>query len=62
MSKLQLEIFKRSKELPEEFNYDNFELRDGRLYYNGKREPLTTKKGKLRTVKEIAKILGIRNL
>ena len=59
MSELQLEIFKRSKELPEEFHYDNFELRDGRLYYKGKREPLTTKKGKLRMVTEIAKILGI---
>ena len=62
MSKLQLEIFKRSKELPEKFHCDNFELRDGRLYYKGKREPLTTKKGKLRMVKEIAKILGICSL
>ena len=29
MSELQLEIFKGLKELPEEFHYDNFELRDG---------------------------------
>ena len=62
MSELQLEIFKRSKELPEEFHYDNFELRDGRLYYKGKREPLTTTKRKLITVKEIAKICGIHSL
>ena len=62
MSELQLEIFKRLKELPEEFHYENFELRDGRLYYKGKREPLTTKLEKLRMVKETAKISGIHSL
>ena len=62
VSELQLEIFRRLKELPEEFHNNDFELRDGRLYYRGKREPLTTRKGNLRTVKEISKILGIRSL
>ena len=62
VSELQREIFRGSKELPEEFHYDNFKLKDGRLYYKGKRDPLMTKKGNLRMVKEIAKILAIRSL
>ena len=49
----------------EVFHYDLFELRDGRLYFRDKSKPLTTRDGKLRSVKEIKKILGdggLRNL
>ena len=30
-------------ETPEEFHYDYFKLKDGELYYRGKRKPLTMK-------------------
>ena len=42
----------------EVFHYDLFELRDGKLYFRDKSKPLTTRDGKLRSVKEIKKILG----
>ena len=44
-------------ETPEEFHYDYFKLKDGELYYRGKRKPLTTK-GKLKLVGMLADILG----
>ena len=37
-------------------------LRDGELYYKGKSKPLTFGGGKLRSVKEIEKILGKKGL
>ena len=37
---------------------DLFDLRDGQLYFRDKSKPLTTREGKLRTVKETGKILG----
>ena len=40
----------------EVFHYDLFELRDGKLYFRDKSKPLTTRDGKLRSVKEIKKI------
>ena len=49
----------------EPHKYDLFELRDGKLYFRDKSKPLTTKKGGLKSVKEIMKILGkegLRNL
>ena len=49
----------------EVFHYDLFELRDGKLYFIEKSNPLTTKKGGLKSAKEIMKILGkegLRNL
>ena len=51
-------------ETPEEFHYDYFKVKDGELYYRGKRKPLTTK-GKLKSVGVLADILGkggLRNL
>ena len=51
-------------ETPEEFHYDYFKLKDGELYYRGKRKPLTTK-GVLKLVAMLADILGkggLRNL
>ena len=51
-------------ETPEEFHYDYFKLKDGELYYRGKRKPLTTK-GVLKSVGMLADILGkggLRNL
>ena len=40
------------------FHYDLFEIRDGKLYFRDKSKPLTTRDGKLRSVKEIKKLLG----
>ena len=63
MRELQLDIFRGSKNFPDDFHFDKFELRHDQLYYkenNGK--PLATKKGELRTVKELVKILGIKGL
>ena len=51
-------------ETPEEFHYDYFKVEDGKLYYRGKRKPLTTK-GVLKSVRMLADILGksgLRNL
>ena len=60
---LQLDIFRGSKSFPDDFHFDKFELRDDQLYYRENNEkPLTTKKGKLRTVKELVKILGVKGL
>ena len=42
---------------PAEFHYDYFKLKDGELYYRGKRKPLTTK-GELKSVGVLADILG----
>ena len=42
----------------EVFHFDLFELRGGQLYFRDKSKPLTTREGKLRTVKEITKTLG----
>ena len=44
-------------ETPEEFHYDYFKLKDGELYYRGKRNPLTTK-GVLKSVGMLSDILG----
>ena len=46
----------------EAFHYDLFELRDGKLYFRDKSKPLTTKKGGLKSAKEIMKILGKEEL
>ena len=51
-------------ETPELFHYDYFKVKDGELYYRGKRKPLTTK-GVLKSVGMLADILGkggLRNL
>ena len=42
----------------EAFHFDDFELRDGELYYKGKGMPLTIREGKLRSVGVIVEILG----
>ena len=41
---------------------DNFELRDGKLYYRDKSTPLTIRRGKLRSVGAIVEILGKEGL
>ena len=46
----------------EAFHFDYFDLRDGELYYRSKREPLMYGGGKLKTVKQIEKILGKNTL
>ena len=60
---LQLDKLRGSKNFPDDFHFNKFELRNDQLYYkenDGK--PLMTKKGELRTVKELVKILGIKGL
>ena len=49
-------------ENPEEFHYDYFEVRDGRLYYEDMNMPLMTKDGIPRSASEIASILGKNRL
>ena len=49
-------------ETSEAFYFDDFYLRDGKLYYKYKSKPLMTNKGVLRSVKEIKKILGKEGL
>ena len=49
-------------ETPEAFHFDYFKLEDGELYYRDKRKPLTYGEGKLKSAKEIKKILGKRGL
>ena len=49
-------------ETPEAFHYDYFKFENGELYYRGKRKPLTYGEGKLKSAKEIKKILGKRGL
>ena len=43
-------------------NFDYFKLEDGELYYRGNRKPLTYGGGKLKSFKEIKKILGKNRL
>ena len=47
---------------PEEFHLDDFELKDGELYYKSKSIPLTIRGGKLRSVGVIAEILAKEGL
>ena len=54
-----------SQKLPrtsEVFHYDLFELKDGKLYFRDKSNPLTTKIGGLKSAKETMKILGKEGL
>ena len=43
---------------PDEFHYDYFKIREGRLYYENTNRPLMTKDRILRSASEIADILG----
>ena len=47
---------------PEAFHFDDFELRDGKLYYRNKSTPLMTEGGKLRSILVIVEILGKEGL
>ena len=47
---------------PEEFHFDYFEIRDGKLYYKGKSKSLMIRGGKLRSFHEIVKILSKKGL
>ena len=54
-----------SQKLPrtsEVFHYDLFELRNSKLYFRDKSTLLTTRKGGLKSAKEIMKILGKEGL
>ena len=49
-------------QIPEEFHFNNFDLRDWQLYYKGKSWPLRTIKGELKSVGKIVEILGKKRL
>ena len=49
-------------ETPKEFHFDYFKLEDGKLYHRSNRKPLTYREGKLKSVGEIAEILGKNRL
>ena len=49
-------------ETPEALHFDYFKLEDGELYYRGRSKPLTYEGGKLKSFKEIKKILGKNRL
>ena len=56
------ELSENIGETLEEFHFDYFKLEDGELYYRGNRKPLTYGEGKLKSVGEIAEILGKNRL
>ena len=62
VKELYLKLFKHLSLIPEEFHFDDFELRDGKLYYEGMKKSLTKRGGELRMVKELADILGKKRL
>ena len=47
---------------PNAFHFDDFEIRDGTLYYRDKSMPLTNKQGELRSVGIIAETLDKEGL
>ena len=49
-------------ETPEALHFDYFKLEDGELYYRGRSRPLMYEGGKLKSFKEIKKILGKNRL
>ena len=62
MKDLYKKLSENIRETPEEFHFDYFKLEDGELYYRGNRKPLTYGEGKLKSVGEIAEILGKNRL
>ena len=55
-------LFEELEDIPKEFHYDSFEVRDGRLNYVDKDDPITKKDGDSRTIKQIKMILGVERL
>ena len=51
-----------TRQTPETFHFDDFELRNGKLYCRDKSNPLTNKRRKLRDVGIIPEILGKKGL
>ena len=57
MLKICVKAIRKISETPEAFHFDYFKLKNGELYYRGKRKPLMTK-GKLKSVGMLVDILG----
>ena len=55
-------LSKETGQTPEAFHFDDFELRDGKLYYKDKSTPLMIKGAKLRSAGAILDILGKEGL
>ena len=51
-------IPEQNERTSEAFYFDDFDFRDGKLYYIGKSEPLTKGKGVIKSFGSIYKILG----
>ena len=58
MKDLYKKLSENIGEASELFHFDYFKLEDGELYYRGRNKPLTYGEGKLRSFKEIKRILG----
>ena len=61
VKELHKKISGNMNQTPEAFYFDYFKLEGGELYYRGENEPLMTE-GKLKSVGEIAGILGKNSL
>ena len=62
VKELNLKLFKHLSRTQEEFHFNDFKLRDEKLYYKGVSKSLTKRRVELRTVKELADILGKKRL
>ena len=58
VKRLYQKLSENMNQTPEVFHFDYFKLEDGELYYRGRSKPLTYGGGRLRSFKEIKKILG----
>ena len=54
---LYQKLFKSMGQTPDAFRFDNFEIRDGKLYCRDKSAPLMNKRGELRSVGVIGETL-----
>ena len=52
----------RMRQTPEAFHFDDFKIRDGKLYYRDKTVPLMTKRNELRSVGVILGREGLHDL
>ena len=59
---LYQKLFENVGKTPEAFHFDYFKLEDGELYYRGRNKPLMYGEGKLKSAKDIKKILGMGRL
>ena len=59
---LYRKLYEITGQTQEAFHFDDFEIKDGKLYYRDKTTPLTNKWNRLRSVGVIVEILGKEGL